>query len=125
MPSGYRVLTRCKGTQEIIKALIEEDTRLAFGQNGAWKLFSLFRMGVDLGNLANIRDDYGFWVNQVDEWAAENKQRRRARRHVRSSGLIWRNSEFYQLQSDGSTEPVDDQHLRNPVYQHHSRTLSL
>lgn len=124
-PSGYRVLARCKGTQDLAKALVEEDDRLQSGFSGAWKLVSLFRNGENLGTLAKIRDEYGFWIDQVDEWAASNNQRRRARRCPRGSGLLWHNSKFYQAMPDGSYEPLDDAYQLNPVNQHHNRGPTL
>lgn len=125
-PSGYRVLARCKGTQDLAKALVEEDDRLrSSGHNGAWKLVSLFRNGENLGTLDKIRDEYQFWIDQVDEWAARNHQRRRARRAPRGSGLLWRNSRFYQAMPDGTYVPLDDAYQLNPVNQHHNRGLPL
>lgn len=111
-PSGYRVLTRCKGTQELMKALIEEDHRLRSGQNGAWKLVTLFRNGTNLGTLAKIREEYSFWIDQVDEWAARNKQRRRARRTGRGYGHTFRDSEL-----------VDGGCQRDHIFQYHNRVL--
>lgn len=104
-----------------MKALIEEDGRLHAGKNGAWKLVSLFRMGTNLGTLAEIREEYSLWVDQVDIWAARNRQRRRARRDVRGSSLIWRDSKFHQVLPDGSTEPLDHHLQLDPVSQHHNR----
>lgn len=95
-----------------MKALIEEDHRLRSGQNGAWKLVSLFRNGTNLGTLAKIREEYSFWMVQVDEWAARNKQRRRARRTGRDSGLTCRDSEL-----------VSDVYQRDPISQYHNRDL--
>lgn len=54
-----------------------------------------------------IRDEYQFWIDQVDEWAASNNQRRRARHGPPGSGLLWRNSKFYRAMPDGSYEPLD------------------
>lgn len=102
-----------------MKALLEEDGRLHSGKNGAWKLVSLFRMGTNLGTLAEIRDEFSFWVDQVDKWAAKNGQRRRARRDVRGSNLIWRDPKFQQVLPDGSTRPADHLQL-DPISQHHT-----
>lgn len=103
-----------------MKGLSEEDTRLHHGKCGAWVDFSMFRNGVNLGTLASIRQEYHFWVDLVDEWAARNNQRRRARRGGRKFGLVWRNSRFFKLLEDGTTEPLEDAHQLHPVNRHHN-----
>lgn len=122
--SGFPVLMRCKGTQDLVKDLVKEDNRLPASKNGAWKLISLYRDGTNLGDLAKIRDEYRLWIAQVDEWAASDNQRRRARRAGRDYGLIWRDSAFHRILDDGSTAPLDNQYQPIPVYQHHIRNLT-
>lgn len=121
--TGYRVLPRCKGTQDLIRGIVDEDTRVPASRNGAWKHISLYRNGTHLGSLAKIRDEYQLWIAKVDEWAASHNQRRRARREGRESGLVWQDSGFHRMLEDGSTEPVDTQYQLNPVYQYHVRSL--
>ena len=122
--SGFRVLTRCKGTQDLIRDLAKEDNRLPASKNGAWNCISVYRDGTNLGALATIRDEYKFWIAKVDQWAASNNQRRRARRAGREPGMIWRDSAFHQILDDGSTAPLDKGYELNPVYHHPIRNLT-
>ncbi|MCJ1426415.1 hypothetical protein MMC29_004318 [Sticta canariensis] len=122
--SGFRILTRCKGTQDLIKDLVKEDNRLLASKTGAWKTISVYRDGTNLGDLAKVRDEYQFWIAKVDQWAASNNQRRRARRAGREPGMIWRDSAFHRILDDGSTAPLDNQYELNPVFQHHIRNLT-
>lgn len=123
---GYEVLKRCKGTQQLVKALIEEDIRMRSTKCGTWKSVTVFRNGVDLGSMEKVRDEYQVWVGEVDKWASRNNQRRCTRRSRGSPGLIWQGKKLYRVLSDGSTELVDDlEHQPIPVYQHHMRVQSL
>ena len=48
----------------------------------ARKLISMFRDRLNLDTLAMIREDYHFYLNQVDAWALRRGQRRRSHRKI-------------------------------------------
>lgn len=113
--SGYKIVNRVKGTQELILALEAEDNRLRFGKSGAWKNLTVFRNGINLGTLAKIREDYHFWMNEMDAWAIRTGSRRRNRRAPRGSNLKWQDGDFYEVLADGSLKRLDDASQLNPV----------
>ena len=113
--SGYKTVSRVKGTQELVLALEAEDNRLRFGKSKAWKNLCVIRNGINLGTLAKVREDYHFWMNEVDAWAVRTGPRRRNRRAPRGSNLKWQDGDFYEVLADGSLKRLDDASQLHPV----------
>lgn len=110
MPAESSITLSCKGPMDMYTAMTQKDPRLS-GSFGAsvWTRFMVWRNGVSLGTLADVRAIWHLWILQIDEWAIRNSQARRSRRVRATEGIRWSKGAYYAPGPDGTMVPLANQ----------------